>query len=496
MGKYTCFVDKNSISYIAFCGYGFGLALAVAMLPVWFAVVFLIPLFIPLFGGDLFCFKPPVRVMRYLLCAYLLANSLWPKYLAIQLPGPDINPQRLILLILVFVFFISFMSPHVRGGVFEQISAEKKYFVLLLGLVCIRFLASLLGLNPIASLGPFFGELVEVIIVSIIAYLCFENYEQVRKVVFVLFLCGVMVSILAICEFLLKKNLFATVTMPGMALDPDYIRQALSDKTRHGAYRAQAAFFHPLLLTEYCVYQIPVAFYFLSSKSFCERLIGAMGVLVIPLAAAASGSRSSIVAMIFVFALCVFFVFLRMRSSKKYGAISWLFFVVAIFLSSTAILVLFDYGTFDSVFYGKSLREQQSTIARIYMYEKGFPAIFSSPLIGYGLGLAAEVVGFSANGSFSIDSFFLSYTVESGIPGLLVLIGVVVFPFARVLISKTVDFSKDDILLVSYLAIGIAGLFLVKTVLSLNGNTYLLFLSAALVLRLAAQKNTPSLNIG
>lgn len=492
MNKYICFFNKN-ISYIAFCVYGFVVALAAVVLPVWVAIIVLIPLFIPLFGGDLFCFKPPARMMRYLFSAYLLANSLWPKYLAIQLPGPDINPQRLVLLILVSVFFVSFLSPQVRGDVFEKISSERMVFALFFGLVCIRFFASLLGLNPIASLGPFFSELVEVFIVFLIAYFCFENYGQIRKVVFVLLLCGVMVSILAICEFLLKKNLFATMSMPGMALDPDYIRQALSDKTRHGVYRAQASFFHPLLLTEYCVYQIPVAFYFLSSKSFYERLIGVIGVLVVPLAAAASGSRSSIVATVFVFALCVLFIFLRLRYSKKYGAISWLFFIAAICLSITAIFVLFDYGVFDSVFYGKSLREQQSTAARIYMYQKGIPAIFSSPLIGYGLGLAAEIVGFSANGSFSIDSFFLSYVIESGVPGLLVLIGVVTFPFARVLISKVGEFSSGDVLLVSYLAIGVAGLFLVKTVLSLNGNTYLLFLSAALVLRLTGHKNMPRL---
>lgn len=476
-------IREAIVKILPWIAYSLIIGITVAIMPIFIPVFFVILVFVPLFFGRLFDFEPPKSFFRYLFALYFLVNTFWPKYLAIQLPGPDLNPQRIVLLLLTLFFLISFISPITRRWAIVNISNSPPWFYIFITVILFRFASSIFGINPLVSFGPFANEVFEFFVLFLIAYLCFDDYRQAKKLYFMILCAGLIVAAMAISEYFLKKNLFSGITIPGVALDQSYLEQALSDKSRHGGYRSQAAFIHPLLLAEFCTFVLPIAFYFLRIGKRYEQAIAAIGIVLISIAGFTSGSRSALVGVMLVIVLSCFNYAWHLRQSKTFGVIGWFLFIFGVFSSLLSLVLLFWSGVLDGLIYGHSLREAQSTTARLIMYQVGLPAILASPILGYGLGTAAAVVGFSSNGSFSIDSFYLSYALESGVPTLILFLSLIIWPFLKLFgFNKNIS-NKESFDLFGSVLIAVIGVLVIKSVVSLNGNTYLLVVSSAIVLR-------------
>lgn len=443
-----------------------------------FALAFVLPIFIPILMGNLFGFEFPVRVARNLLVLYFFVMAIWPSYLAIQLPGPDLNPQRLVLIALLFLIVCSLFSWKARKWIYLELSKGKWWVIGLLLLFVHRFVSAMLGMGPMLSVGMVLREFVEVFLVGVMAYLLFSSFLHARRLFFLFMVCGLVASLLGCIEFLLKRNFFESISIPGMALDPDYVLSALSDKTRGDRYRAQGAFFHPLLLAEYCAYATPLAFYF---SFFGERKIirdlGVLSVFVVPVGAFLTGSRSAFLVTAILFVLCFIQIFWTLRRSKKNGALGWYFLIGILLLCFVLIPFVIYSGIADSIIRGNSLAEVQSTNARIRMFVIGIPAILESPFFGYGVGFAATVAGV-AN---SIDSFYLSFSLESGVIGMIILLYILTIAGLKAVDASKGSGNLNESMFVMAIVLSLFGSMMVKLILSLNGNNYLLIVTSGVM---------------
>ena len=85
--------------------------------------------------------------------------------------------------------------------------------------------------------------------------------------------------------------------------------------------------------------------------------------------------------------------------------------------------------------------QASSTDARYLQWAAGTPFIKSNPITGHGFGLGGLIIGLG-----QIDSYILSLVVETGIPGLVFFVGLLVLPVWYGLRNYLSDMSESGAL--------------------------------------------------
>jgi O-antigen ligase len=269
-----------------------------------------------------------------------------------------------------------------------------------------------------------------------------------------------------------------------MHLSDEYLAQALMDKMRGGNYRLQATFAHPLLLVQYIAFALPLTAYVaIESRSSFYRTISWIAVPYLIATSLFTGSRSALVAIVVVLMMLALLYIYRTIHKRQLLLLATVV-SFGLVISTLALFAVVTLTHFDmSYFTGRSLTEIQSSGARLKMLQNGIPLVLNHPALGYGIGTAATVLGFTGEqNALTIDNFFLSLALESGFVGLLIY-----FVFAGVAILKGsragVNTESEIALLANMAAISIVGMLAVQTILSLSYILPLFFLSAALASR-------------
>ena len=130
---------------------------------------------------------------------------------------------------------------------------------------------------------------------------------------------------------------------------------------------------------------------------------------------------------------------------------------------------------------GRTAKEAGSSSIRLLQMELGIPLIVDRPIIGYGPGEAAEVLGLKAK---TIDNYYLSLAIESGLPELVLFILILLY-FLRYAWKLHNKLPPTQSALAIAIFWSIAGNALFLTVLSLEQVMPLMFLifSMLIVLR-------------
>lgn len=427
------------------------------------------------------------KVLHITALGTILLCAVWPRYAAFFLPGlPLINPQRIANTVLVTTIFLSiFTSRQFREKIYSSYNEHRTFFYFLAAYLLTRVLSVLFSDEPSASAYRFIQEVI-VHTVFILAGIHFaEDERKLHSLIKILVFGSIIAASASLAEYALQRNLFSYFITP----QNDYMAWALSDQFRDGKFRAKGTFDHPLTLAEYSSLAVGLGVLFLyNSKSATNKYLAApalvgTGVLTV----LASGSRSGYVAMGLVIGLVFTLPALATIARKELTLQRAAFWSIAIiflgaFLALTAITI-FDYSLGKHAY-------NDSDAMRAQMFERTIQLAKESPLWGHGIGLAPETIGVMTQRTrvYTVDSFFMTVSVESGLVALLSLFGMLTYSTLASL-KKSILYKSDEWLVWIGVAIALIICITFKSILSLLDNNHLMFLLLGLPLALKSSKS-------
>ena len=361
-----------------------------------------------------------ISLLELMLLGFIVVFHLWPAYAVIKIGAlPGLNLQRIFIILLIISWLFSLLSS--QRSYNELIKKIKSYRYLVFNLVAYflwRYISVSKSDNFILSFYAATNEFVSHFILFMIGFTVWHSSKQLSRVVFLLIVLSIIISLIGIYECHVEKNIFEQF----VPITSEYTSQALEAKIRD-SYRVQATFEHPLVLAEYFVFVIPLALAMaVNSRFLFYRILGSAAVILDGLALWKTGSRTGIVVLIGLGFLAAAWKFwLLLKRSKDYKVVGLLFALLPVLLAIAALGFL----VINHLLQGRSSEEASSTVTRIVQLDLGIPLILNHPLLGYGPGTGAMLLDIrNQSGLPTIDNYYLSIALESGLPAL------VLFTFA------------------------------------------------------------------
>lgn len=342
---------------------------------------------------------------------------LWPDFAAIKIGSlPDLNLQRLIFLPLSFSWFlfILFVSD-ARDRLIRLMYINRKVMIITALYFSINFASVLISSEFRMSLFASLNDFIYHLFLLIIALSIFNKPAQFKRIFVILLLSGICVSILGLLEYFKGSNLFIGL----IPVSTEFIELALSSKSRE-FYRVQATFGNPLGFAQYLILILPISFY--ACRKYQSNFINFLGSLFLLLGSInilLTRARSPIIVILIIVSIIIYKQYTknikrRMSLTKAKLYISLLpMFILALLVS---LILIFN------MFKGRSDLETGSNMVRVLQLQKGIPKIIESPLIGYGKGMAPEIiqVGRYSSDRYTVDNYYLSVAVDTGLPSLII----------------------------------------------------------------------------
>lgn len=473
-------IKKNFLLPLLLLGASLLIALAISFTTLRFAsalgLAICAPLYFFVFSLSTNKEKNIEKFIYFIGLIYLVSVLLWPRYGSLPFNFlPIRNPRRALFIILGVLTVVSFLiSKKIRAN-FKLILKQEVFAFSMLALFVVWRFISIFNSNRfefsiLFLLAELMGGVAGVLIWSAVM----NDREKLKSVINVIVITAYLSAILVIIEGLIGKNLYLSI----LNLNPsesDYIK-FLFNRIRDGVYRAQGAFEHPLILTEFIIFIVPLFFYkILTSNGFFKKLLWINGLLLQFGAVYFAHSRSAFLFLAIVSFIGICFicarVLLKENSLKK-----WVLPIFLILIILVAVALLLPYAT--QMVLGNSSMERLSTSTRLLMLERGLPIIWDNLFIGIGPGNAGLSLGiFSTEGLPICDNIYLQFAIESGLPGLAFFVC-----FFCIVIYKSIHWAlnapaSNDQKVFSALLIGVLGILLFKFVMAEQQNFEFLFLA-------------------
>lgn len=419
-----------------------------------------------------------MNVLEAILLGVIISISLWPSYLAIKFQGvPNISITR-ILIFLAIVLWISVLL--VKSSYQSRfINFFKTYWVFLL-LILIPFfgwklITAWLSYNRMPSVFSALKDTTYCLALFFVAINVWNSFIQLKRVIKVLVFSSVIVFFIVLVESLLQQNLFIHVVPASFVSSHRLVEGIIRD----GVYRVWGPFSHPLALANYCTTVLPLVVWYACCHNGKRRMIGFFTCAALLVTLYLSTSRGGLVVLIFMTAgfmitTCLPEMLKRVKKNQVGLAL-----VLSIIISIITLVGAKSMG--EKLISGRTAKEAGSSSIRLLQMELGIPLIIDRPIIGYGPGEAAEVLGLKAK---TIDNYYLSLAIESGLPELVLFILILLY-FLRYAWKLHNKLPPPQSALAIAIFWSIAGNALFLTVLSLEQVMPLMFLifSMLIVLR-------------
>ena len=427
----------------------------------------------------------PKSLLRFLLYAVTICCVVWPIYLRYKgLPGPGVSPTRLAYWSMagLFLFWI-IASRDTRTQVPARISLIRPFSILLTVYMGWAIVCALASNYPLMSLYHLGKLMVGPILMFLVALSSLRGKRDVDTMLALLVLACMGSCAVAALEVIKKTNIFYE-TVPFLFPDGDssteeWTEGLIRDKSRGGDYRVMATFSHPLTFGEYLAITFPAAVYlagFATRK--WHRALGFLMIPVILAGAYVTHTRSSILAIgVAVITIATLLSLRALHQRRSYAASV----VGAFALVVMAAFLLGLVGVAIEMASGQNLSEAGSSFARVFMLKRGVALAFESPLLGYGPGMAALTLGLLPGFTkLTVDSYYLSLALESGLPGLLLFTGLLVYMIFRGA-AAALQVEGRDGARIAVIVSALASFTVVRLVLSLTENFDIVFLLMALL---------------
>jgi O-antigen ligase len=423
----------------------------------------------------------------------LIADLMIPFYYTVQISGlPWISARRVATFALIVPFLVAVAaSSEVRRQIAERARASLLLFICAAGFLAVATLSVLTSISPSEST----SALVDAILSWYVPFFAMIYIAKDRNdVIFLLKIicfCAIFNTGAGVVEFFLKHRFFIDIFPKGMLASMIESNPTLANLLpnpgdfRNGLFRAASTFVTALSFGEFEIIVIPIGLFFLLHReAISEKLLGAAVAFGGIVGIFCSGSRGGFVGVIVSVAAFVTVYSIRKAVSSKGSlvpAIAGLFGILG--FGCLIGLLMFSHQAHDMVLGGAA--QASSTDARYLQWAAGTPFIKSNPITGHGFGLGGLIIGLG-----QIDSYILSLVVETGIPGLVFFVGLLVLPVWYGLRNYLSDVSESGAL-AGALACSFIGFSMNRLVLSQKENHMLMFSLLAIVIVLnyeSAQK--------
>jgi O-antigen ligase len=436
------------------------------------------------------------RLIRKAFFVMLVTDLIVPYYYTVQFSGlPWISARRLATFSLVAPFLVAIAaSSDVRRQIMERVRASLLLGICAAGFLAMAALSIFTSINSTESFSFFADTLLSWYVPFFALIYIAKDKNDVVFLLKIICLCAIFNTGAGVVEFFLKHRFFVDIFPKGMLAtmienNPTLANLLPSPQDfRNGLFRASSTFVTPLSFGEFQIIVIPIGLFFLLHRvTRFERLLGAAVAFGGIVGIFCSGSRGGFVGVIVSVAVFVTFYSIRNAMSSKGSLVPAIAGLLGIIGFGCVIgLIMLSHQVHDMVLGGAA--QAGSTDARYLQWAAATPFIKSNPITGHGFALGGLIIGLG-----QIDSYILSLVVETGIPGLVFFVGLLVLPVWYGLRNYLSDMSESAAL-AGALACSFIGFIMNRLVLSQKENHMLIFSLLALVIVLnyeLARKRTP-----
>src|SRR3984957_14212938 len=414
----------------------------------------------------------------------LIADLIIPFYYTVQFSGlPWISTRRVATFTLIAPFLVAVAaSSEVRRHIAERVRASLLIFICAAGFLAVATLSVLTSISPTESTSALVDAVLSWYVPFFAMIYIAKDKNDVVFLLKIICLCAIFNTGAGVVEFFLKHRFFIDIFPKGMLAtmiesNPTLVNLLPNPQDfRNGLFRASSTFVTPLAFGEFQIIVIPIGLFFLLHReSLLERLLGGAVAFGGIIGIFCSGSRGGFVGVFVSVAVFVTFYSIRKALSSKGSlvpAIAGLFGIIG--FGCVIGVIMLSHQVHDMVLGGAA--QASSTDARYLQWAAGTPFIKSNPITGHAFGLGGLIIGLG-----QIDSYILSLVVETGIPGLVFFVGLLVLPVWYGLRNYLSEMSESGAL-AGALACSFIGFIMNRLVLSQKENHMLVFSLLAIVI--------------
>lgn len=487
---------------IAFCLF-YGLAFA------FFAPYLLVPFAIPL--GILAALvvwalpdldNPPTRSLDFLLFAFVISAVAWPNYIAVDIPGlPWITVARITNFPLALLFAVCLStSRHFRQDIAKVWNVTPLVKGLLLLFLAIQVFAVADSTLKAQSIQKFLVDQTGWTAVFFTGIYIFLRPGRAERMAKILWGLVIFVGVIGIFEWRAERVLWAGHIPNFLKIDdPSVVLTLAGSRRLHvGAYRVESTFENPLGLGEYVALSLPFVMHFaFSAKADGLRLAARLSIPFVVFVAFISGSRLGIIGCLLGLAFYTgIWAFLRWKRDPGSLLATLILLAYPVITALGALSIMFV-GRVRHIVWGTG-SQAYSDMARHDQITMALPLILKRPW-GYGIGRAADTLGYAPFGAITIDNYYLSIALDYGILGFIAFYGMLlacIFYSGKRVVEA--PFEAEELGLLKASAVALTNFIIMRSVFSEEGNNYIIFMIMGMMLallyrsRLAAE--TPRLS--
>ncbi|PTB20215.1 hypothetical protein C9I57_14135 [Trinickia symbiotica] len=414
-----------------------------------------------------------VRPIEAFVLAFVFAYAIFPSYLGARIGGVLINSQRVMLIALLLVLVVEAAVnrrsiPHLLNS-----ACRARVTILCVAIYAIfRFASSLDSEDVATSLNTALSDVLSMSAFLYIGIFVAREKRGLEKLAMVLVASAVVLCLIGVVEAVLQRNLIVSA-FPGLEVSNDaYLQFALSDKIR-GTYRVQSTFIHPLAFASFLVMMLPLAIFRVSMAKAAPARMLYLGISALIVANIfLTKSRAAEILSIGIVLLYWTRYGIGLMKDRRYAKHA----IGIANLGLVCIALAVAVPAAQQLIAGKSQDERSSSAGRLIQLEKGGRAVVEHPILGVGPRMAGPYVGIYDGDDSSpptVDNWYLTVAVESGIIALLSFIGSiasVIWRCAQLARARRTDIRAAALYWSA--AIGIGAFSLYMGILSLYQDTF------------------------
>ena len=249
-----------------------------------------------------------------------------------------------------------------------------------------------------------------------------RSFRAFKRVLVVTVISAGIAGLIALIE-VGSGTLLATKLSPFIETNEEWLRITQQIKSRDGVFRAQATHTHPLSLGEFLAMCAPLSLAFAIAARGFQRVFWAVMFIVIFGAIIGTNARGAIFAATAGIGVSAVIMAVRIMCESRLSQLRPVIGLAAVFLiAASPVLIIGGHKVVTGEVGTSAARSSQ---ARLDQIEKAWPKIAKRPIGGYGTGRSAVLVGYWGR-TLSLDNYYLSLAVETGIPGAIVFISIMI----------------------------------------------------------------------
>jgi len=418
-----------------------------------------------------------IKLARFFLFAFLFCLPLLPEDFGFKSKAlPDMSIIRAILIMLIFSLLLGLLADRTLATKAKRIMRE---YAVPIGIVAL-FFAWRIGCSLFSPAGAgtvltAIRDMIYYFIPFLAALIVVRGTRDIKFMVLLLIIAACLTSFIGLFEWFSGHRLYADLTNVDSAwntkpsIDSNEYQGVLSSFPNALAFGAFLV--APLLLASAVFYE---------RNPVVIKLMALLAIVICLMGIIASTSRGALASLVVALAFGVF-----LYISRAYKRINAVQKPIAAFLIVLPIMFVVSMGV-GAAAYGlvKGGNEKQfsSSMMRLVQLEKSEPIMELRPILGYGVGEAAESLGMIAA---TVDNYYLTVALESGFLGLLFFIFLIGYFLIRAMKAYLIYRHPYLLVMTMFLAAEITQLL----VISLKQSIPLLYIGFAMLLIIQRELN-------